>query len=116
MDVEANTGVERNRVLESEQPVRNVEEVEEGEVPNAHVGASVFQVDAYRGCQRNCPEQSAGIRRYARVEVMDLGFEVNEVILTSVQIQSDKPKRPFVDGTIHSDIYTTHKPHIGVEE
>ncbi len=47
-----------------------------------------------------------------RVEVVDLGREVGEVILTSIQIQSDEPESPFVDRSVGPDVDTTHKAHV----
>jgi hypothetical protein len=52
----------------------------------------------------------------AEVEVVFLGSEVSEVILTSVEVQSDKAKRAVVVLPIHPDVFTTHEAHVGVEE
>jgi hypothetical protein len=51
----------------------------------------------------------------AEVEVVLLGSEVREVILTSVEVQSDKAKRAVVVLPIHPDVLTAHEAHVGVE-
>lgn len=50
------------------------------------------------------------------VEVVNLGGEVCEVELTSVEIQSNEAERPPVNGAILADVDTLHKAHIGVEQ
>jgi hypothetical protein len=51
-----------------------------------------------------------------RVEVVNLGGEVDEVELTSVEIKSNEPERSVVNAAILADIDTLHKSHIGVEQ
>ena len=51
-----------------------------------------------------------------RVEVVNLGGEVFEVKLTSVEVQSNEPERPSVNGAILADIDTLHKTHIRIEQ
>ncbi len=65
---------------------------------------------------RDRPEQPTGIRVDARIEVVDLGREVFEVILTSVEVQSDECERAFVDRSVNTHVYPTHEAHVGVEE
>ena len=52
----------------------------------------------------------------ARVEVMDLGGEVYEVVPTSVEVKSNESERPAVNGAILADVDALHEAHIGVEE
>jgi hypothetical protein len=52
----------------------------------------------------------------AWVEVVNLGREVYEVILTSVEVDSDETKRTFVNRAIRTHVHTTHKTHVGVEK
>jgi len=52
----------------------------------------------------------------ARVEVVDLGRKVFEVILTSVEIQSNKCERPLMHRSINTHEYPAHEAHVGVEE
>jgi hypothetical protein len=52
----------------------------------------------------------------AEVEVVLLGREVREVILTSVEVQSDKAEGTLVMLPIHTDVLTSHEAHVGVEE
>ena len=47
---------------------------------------------------------------------MDLGREILEVKLTSVEVQSNEAERPLVDRTVDSDVDTAHEAHVSVEE
>jgi hypothetical protein len=51
-----------------------------------------------------------------RVVVVNLGLEVFEVKLTSVEVQSNEPERAPVNGAILAEIDTLHKAHIGIEQ
>jgi hypothetical protein len=51
-----------------------------------------------------------------RVEVVNLGGEVCEVKLTSVEVQSNEPERPPVNGAILADIDTLHEAVVGIEQ
>ena len=51
-----------------------------------------------------------------RVEVVNLGGEVCEVKLTSVEVQSNEAERPRVNGAILANIDALHKAHVGVEQ
>ena len=51
-----------------------------------------------------------------RVEVVDLGREILEVILTSVEVQSNEAECSLVDRSILAHIHTAHKAHVGVEQ
>ena len=62
------------------------------------------------------PEQAARVGMDPRVEVVNLGGEVVEVELTSVEIKSNEPERPLVNGAILTDVGAFHKAHIGVEQ
>jgi hypothetical protein len=57
-----------------------------------------------------------GIRMNTGVKVMDLGSEIYEVILTSIEVKSDQRKGTPVDGSIDPHIYAVHEAHVGVEE
>src|SRR5207245_5052014 len=47
---------------------------------------------------------------------MDLGGEVGEVILTSVQVQSNKAESSLVNSAVLADVDAAHEPHVGVEQ
>jgi len=68
------------------------------------------------GGDGDCPEESAGIGRDTEVEIVDLGREVSEVILTSIEVNSNKADCAPVWASIDSDIHAFHEPHIGVHE
>ena len=52
----------------------------------------------------------------ARVEIMNLGGEIREVELTSVQVKSNEPERRLVNFTVQADVGPLHEPHVGVEQ
>ena len=82
-----------------------------------HPRLAVFQVDLHAvTLKRDRPEQAARVGMDPWVEVVNLGGEVREVELTSVEIQSNEPERPGVNGAILADVDTFHKAHIGVEQ
>ena len=82
-----------------------------------HPRLAVFQVDLHAvTLKRDRPEQAARVGMDPWVEVVNLGGEVGEVELTSVEIQSNEPERPGVNGAILADVDTFHKAHIGVEQ
>ena len=60
------------------------------------------------------PEQTSGIWVNTKVEVVNLSGKIGEVILTSIEVKSDEPKRPLVHLAIFSDVYALHKAHVGV--
>lgn len=62
------------------------------------------------------PEYAIGKGEDPRVEVVNLGREVGEVKLTSIDIQSDKAERIMVDSAIHPDIGALHEAHVDIEE
>ena len=66
--------------------------------------------------QRDRPEQAVGVGIDPRVEVMNLGGEVREVELTSVQVKSNEPERRMVNGAVQADVGALHEPHVGVEQ
>ena len=66
--------------------------------------------------KRDRPEQAARVGMDPWVEVVNLGGEVCEVELTSVEVKSNEPERPPVNGAILADVGTFHKAHIGVEQ
>jgi hypothetical protein len=47
---------------------------------------------------------------------MNLGGEIREVELTSVQVKSNEPERRLVNGAVQADVSTLHEPHVGVEQ
>jgi predicted ATPase len=51
-----------------------------------------------------------------RVEVVNLGREVYEVILTSVEVQSDQGKRTFMDRSVKPHVHSVHEAHVGIEQ
>jgi len=109
-------------VLEAEQGVGDVEEVPDMQVRRPHPRLALAQVDRHAavafavGAERDRPEQAARVGMDAGVEVVHLGGEVCEVEPTSVEVKSNEPERPPVDGAIHTDIGALHKAHIGVEQ
>ena len=116
MNVETNGCVCIRWRQETKQSVGNVEVVVERKVAHAHVRNACSLLDRDGRRQRNRPEQPARVVLDPRVEVVDLGAEVDEVILTSIQIQSDKAESPFVDRTVDADVDTTHEAHVRVEK
>ena len=68
------------------------------------------------GLQRDRPEQALRVGIDPRVEVMNLGGEVREVELTSVQVKSNEPERRLVNFAVQADVGTLHEPHVGVEQ
>src|SRR5262249_54453832 len=74
-----------------------------------------FHVNAADG-QGDRPEEAFRVGRNTRVEVMDLRREVREVILTSVEVQSDESECPFVDGSILAHVDALHEAHVRVEK
>jgi hypothetical protein len=87
------------------------------EVRRRHPRLALSQVGLHGTVwERERPEQTARVREDPRVEVVDLGGEVCEVKLTSVEIESNESERPPVDSAILTDIDTLHKAHIGVEK
>lgn len=100
-----------------EQGVGDVEEVPDTEVPRRHPCLALFQIGPHAVVpERVRPEQAVRVGMDPRVEVVNLGGEVCEVKLTSVEVESNEPERPPVDGAILADIDTLHKAHIGIEQ
>ena len=116
VDVEAGAGFDRNRGLEPQERVRNVEEVALGKVAGTHVRLAFLEVDSTQPDSGLRPEQSGWIGVNAGVEVMDLGGKVREVKLTSVEVQSNKPERPLMDMSVQCHINATHEAHICVKK
>jgi len=84
MNVEAAGRVGGHWCLEAEQRVRNVEEVVQSEVRHVHPCASRPELDRSYCRNRHRPEQPAGVGVDARVKVVNLGREIDEVKLTSI--------------------------------
>ena len=104
-------------MLGAEQGVGDIEKVPDLEITGRHLRLALVQVDCHAAAlKRDRPEQAARVRMDPRVEVVNLGGEVCEVKLTSVEVQSNETERPLVDGVILADIDALHKPHIGVEQ
>ena len=100
-----------------EQGVGDIEKVPDTEVPRRHPRFALFQVDSHAAAlERDRPEQAARVRMDPRVEVVNLGGEVCEVKLTSVEVQSNEAERPCMNAAILTDIDALHKAHIGVEQ
>ena len=99
-----------------EQRVRNAAEVRHRQVVHGHVGTASPELDVADGRCRNGPEEPTRIWVDSRIEVVDLGREILEVILTSVEVQSNEAERTFVDRSIHSDVDATHETHVGIEK
>jgi hypothetical protein len=116
MDIEACTRFDRNRHLEAEERVRKVEEVALGKVAGTHVRLALLEVDSMQADSSLRPEQSGWIGVNARVEVMDLAGEIREVILTSVEIQSNEPERPLMCTSVQSHVDAAHEPHVCVKK
>src|SRR5690242_19786852 len=73
-------------------------------------------MDVTDGGSRLSSEQPARIRVNARVEIVDLGREVREVVPTSVEVQSNEPELPLVNCSVQAYVYAAHEAHVGVEE
>src|SRR5215472_8744295 len=74
-----------------------------GSPASAQVDTDVFIRDPHG------PEQPAGVGVNAEVEVVLLGREAREVILTSVEVQSDKAKGTLVVLPIYTDVLAGHE-------
>jgi hypothetical protein len=88
LDVKAATRAHRYRRLETQQGIRNVEIVCHHQVGRAQLRGAVAEIDGAIRREGDGPEQSARIGVDTWVEVVDLGREVYEVILTSVEVKS----------------------------
>jgi len=100
-----------------EQGVGDIEEVPDAEVVRPQPSLAILKVGSHAIIRKRVgPEQAARVGVDPWVEVVNLGAEVVEVKLTSVEIKSNEPERPPVDGTILTDVGTFHKAHIGVEQ
>ena len=106
-----------------EQGVGDVEEVHDAQVLRPHPRLSLVQVDRHAvlalafaaGLQRNRPEQAARVGMDPRVEVMNLGGEIREVELTSVQVKSNEGECTLMELTVNIDELATGKAHIRSE-
>jgi hypothetical protein len=104
-------------VLSAEQGVGDIEKVPDTEVPRLHPRLALLQVDFHVALlKRDRPEQAARVGMDPRVEVVNLGGEVCEVKLTSVEVESNEAERPRVNGAILANIDALHKAHVGVEQ
>jgi hypothetical protein len=100
-----------------EQCVGDIEEVPDADVLRRHPRLAVPEVDLHAVMLKwDRPEQAARVGVDPWVEVVNLGGEVCEVELTSVEVKSNEPERPPVNGAILADVHTLHKAHIGVEQ
>ena len=100
-----------------EQRVRDVEVIQNPHVSCCHMrfARANLHVEGTIRRERHDPEQAARIRVYPWVEVVDLCREIGEVILTSVQVQSNKCECALMNGAVLPDIYAAGKPHVSVE-
>ena len=62
----------------------------------------------------DCPKQAIGVRVDSRVEVVNLSRKIGEVKLTSIEVKSDEPERPFVHLSIFADVFALHETHVGI--
>lgn len=117
-DVEAARRIDRYWVLEPEEGVRDIEIVLNVQVRRRHSGFTgpELHIDGIGGRQGNGPEQAARIRVDAGIEIVYLSREVDEVILTSVQIESDEAKGSLADPFVLADIDAGHEAHVGIEQ
>jgi hypothetical protein len=100
-----------------EQGVGEIGEIPDAEVFRPHPCLAVVEVDSHAVIlKRVGPEQAARVRMDPWVEVVNLGGEVCEVEPTSVEIKSNEPERPPVNGAILADVGALHKAHIGIEQ
>ena len=65
---------------------------------------------------RHGPEKAVWIRVDTGIKVMDLGREIREVILTSVEVQSNEAERSLVDSSVDPYVDAAHEAHVGVEQ
>jgi hypothetical protein len=99
-----------------EQRVGDASEVRHGQVGRGHPSAAGAELDGADWRYREGPEKPARVGVDSGVEVVDLGREVREVILTSVEVQSNEAERTFVHGSVLADIDTAHEAHVCVEK
>jgi len=50
------------------------------------------------------------------IKVVNLGSEICEVILTSIEVKSDQGERTMVDGSVNTHIDPAHEAHVGIKE
>jgi len=117
VDVETAGRPDRFWALETKDGVRDVEEVLDSQLGCGHscLPRPKLHVEGVRIGKGNRPEQALGVGGDARVEVMNLGREVVEVILTSVEVQSDEPENSLVDRVVLADVDPAHESHVGIE-
>jgi len=72
--------------------------------------------DRRTGRQGNCPEEARGVGKDTGVEVVDLGREIYEVELTSIEVKSDQRERTLVDRSVNTHVDPTHETHVGIKE
>jgi hypothetical protein len=66
--------------------------------------------------QGNRPEETVGVWVDSRIEVVNLGAKVDEVKLTSIEINSYESERSLVNGAVLADIDPLHETDVGVVE
>jgi len=99
-----------------QQCVWNVEIVLQHQVTHAHLRLSGTKRDRGASRHRNSPEQSTGVGVDTGVKVVNLGSEIYEVILTSIEVKSDQGERTMVDGSVNTHIDPAHEAHVGIKE
>src|ERR1700737_4451418 len=117
VDLERDGGGYVDRVLHMEQGVRDIEEIEKVQVLDVQRGGPFLEVDLdVTGSHRNCPEQALRVGSDARVEIMNLGCEILEVKMTSIEVESNKRESTSVQMPVNANVSAFHEPHVGVEQ
>ena len=50
------------------------------------------------------------------IKVVNLGSEICEVILTSIEVKSDQGERTMVDGPVNTHVDSAHEAHVSIKE
>jgi hypothetical protein len=100
-----------------EESVRDSEKVLNRKVFNLDFGLTGTELDVDGMIvDLDRPEQAVRIRINAGIKVVNLSGKIDEVKLTSVEVQSDEPKRPVMYLPVLADVHSFHEPHVGVIE
>ena len=114
MNVEAAPG--RGGWCEVKQRVGDAAEVGHGEVGRGHPCAARAELDVAHWRNWERPEESTRVGVDSGIEIVHLGREIREVILTSVEVQSNEAEHTLVHGSVETDIDAAHETHVSVEK
>ena len=116
VNIEAACRSDRHGCLETKQRIWNVEVILQNHVAGGHPRSAGSKPDRAYRWNGHSPEESAGIGTDPGIKVVNLGGEILEVILTSVEVQSNEAKCSFMDRSINTDVDAAHEAHVGIEQ